>query len=90
MAIAGAEMTDRATLLKAVLRELAAVLEGRPFPSYREWCSTLGREVRVDLPGGMSVSGPAESVDELGRLVVDGQPYAAGDVVHLRSVGEGG
>jgi BirA family biotin operon repressor/biotin-[acetyl-CoA-carboxylase] ligase len=88
--LAGATMTDRATLLKAVLRSLAAVLGDQPFPAYREWCSTLGRQVRVDLPGGESVTGLAEAVDEQGRLVVDGRPYAAGDVVHLRSVDGGG
>jgi len=52
--------------------------------SYRALCTTLGRQVRVDLPGGTSVEGVAEAVDEQGRLVVDGRAYAAGDVVHLR------
>jgi BirA family biotin operon repressor/biotin-[acetyl-CoA-carboxylase] ligase len=80
----GATVTDRDTLLKAVLRALAGVLGDRDATSYRALCSTLGREVRVDLPGGTSVQGVAEAVDEQGRLVVDGTPYAAGDVVHLR------
>ncbi len=82
--LAGATVTDRGTLLKAVLRALADALGDRAFPAYRELCSTLGRDVRVELPGGMSVSGVAEAVDDEGRLVVDGTPYAAGDVVHLR------
>ena len=34
--------------------------------------------------GGDVVEGLAEDVDVEGRLVVDGTPYAAGDVVHLR------
>jgi BirA family biotin operon repressor/biotin-[acetyl-CoA-carboxylase] ligase len=79
-----AAVTDRDTLLKAILRGLAGVLGDRDTTSYRALCSTLGREVRVDLPGGTTVQGVAEAVDEQGRLVVDGAPYAAGDVVHLR------
>ncbi|MCW2600252.1 MAG: biotin/acetyl-CoA-carboxylase ligase [Frankiales bacterium] len=79
-----AAITDRETLLKAVLRGLAGVLGDRDTTSYRELCSTLGREVRVELPGGASAVGVAEAVDEQGRLVVNGTPYAAGDVVHLR------
>lgn len=82
--LAGATTTDRETLLKAVLRELTRVLEVRPLASYRERCSTLGRLVRVELPGEQNVAGVAQAIDEEGRLVVDGVAYAAGDVVHLR------
>ena len=82
--LAGATTTDRDTLLKAVLRNLAGVLGDRAYPAYRAMCTTVGREVRVELPGGRSVTGAAEEVDDHGRLVVDGTPYAAGDVVHLR------
>jgi BirA family biotin operon repressor/biotin-[acetyl-CoA-carboxylase] ligase len=64
-----------------------------------EWCSTLGREVRVELPGshgtgvgatGGSLVGVATGIDPSGRLQVrrtsDGavQAVAAGDVTHLR------
>jgi BirA family biotin operon repressor/biotin-[acetyl-CoA-carboxylase] ligase len=76
--------TDRETLLKAVLRSLADVVGDRAFPAYRELCSTLGREVRVELPGGRAVEGVAAAVDNEGRLVVGGVAYAAGDVIHLR------
>jgi BirA family biotin operon repressor/biotin-[acetyl-CoA-carboxylase] ligase len=82
--LAGASMTDRDTLLRAVLRELGQVLKERPVTSYRERCSTLGREVRVELPDGESVTGVAEDVDDAGRLIVNGVAYAAGDVIHLR------
>lgn len=85
--LAGAVTTDRDTLLRAVLRELST---GLADPSagrrgYVELCSTLGRLVRVELPGG-TVEGIAEGVDDDGRLVVDGTAYGAGDVVHLRPV----
>jgi BirA family biotin operon repressor/biotin-[acetyl-CoA-carboxylase] ligase len=57
--------------------------------SYTGLCATLGRRVRVELPGGRVLDGQASGVDEDGRLLVavppDGDvPVAAGDIVHLR------
>lgn len=67
------------------LAALLAELDRPATPAdYRELCATLGRRVRVLLPGGREVQGTAEQVDRLGRLVVDGQAYSAGDIVHLR------
>ena len=51
---------------------------------YERLCATIGREVRVDLPGGRTITGTAQRIDDGGRLVVDGTPVAAGDVVHAR------
>jgi BirA family biotin operon repressor/biotin-[acetyl-CoA-carboxylase] ligase len=84
--LSGARVTDRDTLLRALLRELGAVLRdpSAARTAYRERCDTVGRQVRVELPGDRSVEGLAEAVDDDGRLVVDGVPYGAGDVVHLR------
>ena len=53
------------------------------------FCSTLGRPVRVQLPGGADLLGTATDIDETGRLLVrtsDGavSAVAAGDVTHLR------
>ena len=53
-------------------------------------CVTLGRGVRVDMPGGAEIPGRALRIDRDGRLVVksasDGEVLAvsAGDVVHVR------
>jgi BirA family biotin operon repressor/biotin-[acetyl-CoA-carboxylase] ligase len=53
-------------------------------------CDTLGRAVRVELPGGDALEGTASGLDPTGRLQVrlagSGAlvPVAAGDVVHLR------
>ena len=53
-------------------------------------CTSLGREVRVELPDGQHVVGRAESLDEAGRLCVRARSdarvvsVAAGDVTHLR------
>jgi BirA family transcriptional regulator, biotin operon repressor / biotin---[acetyl-CoA-carboxylase] ligase len=52
---------------------------------YLAVCSTVGSTVRVSLPDDMTVKGAATDVDEHGRLVVDGRPITAGDVVHVRS-----
>ncbi|SDZ40972.1 biotin--[acetyl-CoA-carboxylase] ligase [Herbiconiux ginsengi] len=56
---------------------------------------TLGRAVRVELPGGEFRTGVARGVDETGRLIVDdsdgGAPLvvSAGDVTHLRHDDQG-
>jgi biotin-[acetyl-CoA-carboxylase] ligase BirA-like protein len=97
----------RDPVLRAVLRELAdlhAELRAGGEPAVREAykavCATLGRRVRVELPGGAVLTGEARDIDEAGRLVVrgeDGDPaessgiseptdyrLSAGDVVHVR------
>lgn len=50
----------------------------------RELCVTLGREVRVELPDGRVLEGTATALDGDGRLVVNGESVAAGDVTHAR------
>jgi BirA family biotin operon repressor/biotin-[acetyl-CoA-carboxylase] ligase len=52
--------------------------------AYLSACETVGRHVRVALPGDETLAGAATDVDEAGRLVVAGRPVAAGDVVHVR------
>lgn len=63
---------------------------------YRERLSTLGARVRVDLPGGDSVTGTATDLDHQGRLVLDADgsdgeegimTLDVGDIVHLRPLG---
>ncbi|HEY7146758.1 MAG TPA: biotin--[acetyl-CoA-carboxylase] ligase [Streptosporangiaceae bacterium] len=99
LALAGAAVTDRGALLTAILAELERQYlswtraAGDPDAcglreSYQRLCSTLGREVRVTLPGGAVVTGTAALVDQSGRLVVESAsgpvPVSAGDVVHVR------
>jgi BirA family biotin operon repressor/biotin-[acetyl-CoA-carboxylase] ligase len=56
--------------------------------SYLGWCATVGRDVRVEMPGGKTLTGHAIDVDSAGRLLVstaDGvHAISAGDVVHVR------
>ena len=86
-------LVDRA--LAAYLGELRAVYDAWAAgadlraPVSAE-CGTLGRRVRVELPGGGDLYGTATGIDDEGRLVVrdDGtggdRTIAAGDVTHLR------
>jgi BirA family transcriptional regulator, biotin operon repressor / biotin---[acetyl-CoA-carboxylase] ligase len=61
---------------------------GNPRAEYLSWCVTIGREVRVELPGGAVLTGTAADVDEIGRLAVrtgaGTRLVGAGDVVHVR------
>jgi BirA family biotin operon repressor/biotin-[acetyl-CoA-carboxylase] ligase len=94
LALSSARVTDRETVLKAVLRSLSrAYASWRSHgdsvaPLYRQICTTIGRSVRLELPGGEVVEGDALDVDDGGRLLVrsgaDVRPFGAGDVVHLR------
>lgn len=99
LAIEGAPLSDRAPLLRAILREFGTwyrewtALDGDPErsglrPAYKELCATLGRTVRVELPADERLTGAARDVDESGRLVVSGpsgdRAVSAGDVVHVR------
>jgi BirA family biotin operon repressor/biotin-[acetyl-CoA-carboxylase] ligase len=78
--------TDRDGLLDRLVAELerwfgapdAEVLAG-----WRERAETLGKTVRVELPGE-NFEGLAEDITEDGSLIVAGRAIAAGDVIHLR------
>lgn len=99
LALAGARVTDRHPLLTGMLAELGGwyatwcAADGDPEASglraaYQRVSATLGRWVRLVLPGGDECTGTAGDVDPQGRLVLaTGQgrrAFAAGDVTHLR------
>jgi BirA family biotin operon repressor/biotin-[acetyl-CoA-carboxylase] ligase len=90
LTLAGAATTDRETLLKAILRSLSrayASWRADPaalVPAYRAACVSIGKQVRVELPGGEAYEGLATDVDAEGRLIVGDRAFAAGDVIHLR------
>lgn len=104
LALAGAGEVDRTALLLALGDELAtrvaawAVVGGEPAQlrsSYLSLCATIGRQVRVELPGEPALVGEAVDVDTDGRLVLRTGPQdaaverrvGAGDVVHVRPEG---
>ncbi len=86
---------SRQRLLVAVLGELerayrrwTADPDGpRLRQHYQSGCDTIGRAVRVELPGGRELAGTAVEVDGHGRLVVrtgdSRTAVSAGDVVHV-------
>ena len=85
---------DRTELFARVLHGLRVwlgVMTSGPttfVANYRGRLDTLGRDVRVDLPDGSTLSGRADGVDDHGRLEVETSggtvAVAAGDVVHVR------
>jgi BirA family transcriptional regulator, biotin operon repressor / biotin---[acetyl-CoA-carboxylase] ligase len=97
----GASGVDREELLAAMLREFEhwyrrwaageppgdAVASGLR-AEYLRGCATIGKQVRVELPGGAVLSGRACDIDAAGRLLVDAgdrvEPVSAGDVIHVR------
>lgn len=98
LALAGAA-TDRGRLLARVLAELERCYltwtgqggdaDGCGLRAeYQRLCGTLGRQVRVSLPGGTTVTGAASDVDPAGQLVVASSgglvSVSAGDVIHVR------
>jgi BirA family biotin operon repressor/biotin-[acetyl-CoA-carboxylase] ligase len=99
LALSGASCLDRERLLAGLLAGLErwyrawSECSGDPETSglraeYLRLCDTLGRPVRVDMPGGRQVTGVAADVDRDGRLVVRSPSGAvrvsAGDVIHVR------
>jgi BirA family biotin operon repressor/biotin-[acetyl-CoA-carboxylase] ligase len=95
LALAGARSLDRSVLLGAVLAAFSRWYDawrtgggGGLVAPYSHACSTLGRQVRVELPGAAPVAGAAVGVDADGRLLVDDgarvHVLGAGDVVHVR------
>ncbi len=97
----GAGPTDRTELLAEILRQLERwYLLWRETGSgdaagsglrqeYLSLCATLGRLVRVQLPGDRILTGTAVDVDTAGQLLIrrgggDIVAVSAGDVVHVR------
>ena len=77
---------DRETLLETLLAELQrwfAAPEPAVLGAWRTRADTLGRTVRVELPGE-TFEGVAEGIADDGCLVVGGRAVAAGDVIHVR------
>ncbi|HET6627714.1 MAG TPA: biotin--[acetyl-CoA-carboxylase] ligase [Nocardioidaceae bacterium] len=99
LALHGARTLDRSVILREVLRAFEALYvqwqaelgdAGRGLlESYVRRCSTLGRQVRVDLPTGEQLHGEAVGIDTDGRLQVRTgsgvRVLGAGDVVHVRA-----
>ena len=94
---------DRTALLVELLRSLREAYDAWQAggadatthlrSSYAAACVTVGREVRVAMPGDGELLGRATGIDAAGRLVVTGADgetvVGAGDVVHVRTATPG-
>ncbi len=82
---------DRNDLLAKILNDLSPALtkweSGEDVVAfYRETSATLGKNVRVELPGGINIEAIAADIDSTGALHLDnGQIITVGDVIHLDS-----
>ena len=81
-----AEREELLQRLAAGLERWFSAADAEILAAWRRRADTLGRRVRVELPGE-SFEGTAEELADDGSLVVDGRPVAAGDVIHLRGAG---
>ena len=109
LALQRASCIDRELLLAGLLRRVAdwylrwSGSAGDPVASglrqeYLRLSATVGRDVRVSLPGGRMLSGTATGIDDAGRLLVavagntgarnagagEVTAVSAGDVIHIR------
>ncbi|MEV6321559.1 biotin--[acetyl-CoA-carboxylase] ligase [Nocardia sp. NPDC051787] len=93
LVLAGAEQTDRTVLVRSLLTEFARRFSawrdddwriGELAAAYRERCATIGTQVRAELPGGRTLTGVADDIDDSGRLLIGGEAVSAADVTHLR------
>ncbi|WP_369636132.1 biotin--[acetyl-CoA-carboxylase] ligase [Nocardia sp. JMUB6875] len=94
LVLSGVDNPNRTALVLAILREFAhrfTTWEASGWDiadlsaAYRERCSTIGTEVRAELPGGEVITGRATGVDGTGRLLIGDRSVSAGDVTHLRA-----
>jgi BirA family biotin operon repressor/biotin-[acetyl-CoA-carboxylase] ligase len=90
LAIEGSTITDRNLLLSQILNTFAELFEAWEEGSellneYANASSTIGKKVRIDLPGGENIEATVAHISHSGELVLDnGRHVSAGDVIHLR------
>jgi BirA family biotin operon repressor/biotin-[acetyl-CoA-carboxylase] ligase len=88
--IVGCSNLNRNQILTKILFEIEAGLTswdgGEIFVDrYREVSSTLGNQVRAQLPGGKVLESRAMDIDPSGALILEsGERITVGDVIHLR------
>lgn len=88
--LADSNLLDRNLILSAFLNHFENLFKewdsgGDFLEKYRQVCSTLGRQVRVEVLGRNSIEGEAVSITAQGVLILkDGTEVNVGDVVHLR------
>ena len=90
LAIEGSKISDRNLLLCQILNtfveDFEAWEEGSDLCNeYISVSSTVGKKVRIELPGGENLEANAAHISKNGELILDsGKHVSAGDVIHLR------
>lgn len=93
VALAAATLSSFATLLDRWIVAGGDMADSGLLEQYRQRCDSLGRDVRVELFDGSSVTGVGHDIGDDGSLVVRTSPpgrpaqlrsFSAADVVHLR------
>jgi BirA family biotin operon repressor/biotin-[acetyl-CoA-carboxylase] ligase len=88
--IAGSKKMDRNLILSEFLNYFEQIFSqweaGENFiEQYENVCSTIGREIKVEILGRDPVMGKAVAISDHGALILgDGTQINVGDVVHLR------
>ena len=90
LSIEGSTINDRNLLLSEILNTFAELFESweegtELLNEYASVSSTIGKKVRIELPGGENLEGSVARISYMGELVLDnGKHVSAGDVIHLR------
>jgi BirA family biotin operon repressor/biotin-[acetyl-CoA-carboxylase] ligase len=90
LAIENFQVLDRNIILGAILNHFEVNLQiwelGKSFiAEYKEASSTIGADVEVLLPAGVSIKSKAIGVSDTGELILEsGEVVTVGDVIHLR------
>lgn len=69
--------------LRSAIARWTSASDAEVLERWRQLSATIGRRVRVELPG-RTIEGVAQAIDASGALIVDGAAVSAGDVIHLR------
>lgn len=90
LAIENFQVLDRNIILGTILNHFEVNLQiwelGKSFiAEYKEASSTIGADVEVLLPSGVSIKSKAIGVSDAGELILEsGEVVTVGDVIHLR------
>ena len=90
LALEGSKLSDRNQILAQILISFSELLQEWEtgislVDRYEKASTTIGKQVRVELPGGQILEGMATGISHIGELILDnGIHVSAGDVIHLR------
>lgn len=90
LTIEGFKFVERNILLSQILNIFAKLFDAwedgfELLNEYSDVCSTIGKKVRLELPGGENLEATVTRISPTGELILNnGRHVSAGDVIHLR------